>query len=152
MFIFLISQWAIADGSYSLTELKYAQAKWTHPKQRVLPVVVGLVDWAKIPIYLKSVAILKPQGNVAAEVLLAVESMQPMSPVDKPKFNDRSKLLVEAIGLLGILGSALFANWDKVFPSPVETQQPMLQVHEKQSYPANRSRSPSDLTNKSTPK
>ncbi|MBE9028245.1 TIR domain-containing protein [filamentous cyanobacterium LEGE 11480] len=135
--IFLISPDAIDAGSYSLTELKHIQARWSHPKQRVLPVLLRSTNWDDIPTYLKSVTVLEPAGNVAAEVLLGVEALNPAPalpnevatvtnrpvPVEpsvitgqKSADEHRLKLAIAALSLIGVLGSALFANWDKVFP------------------------------------
>ena len=40
IFVFLISPNSVAQGSYALTELKYARTKWPHPKTRLLPVLL----------------------------------------------------------------------------------------------------------------
>jgi hypothetical protein len=81
-FVFLISPHAVAAGSYALTELKYARQKWPHPQQRVLPVMVQPTDYNTIPIYLKAVTILEPEGNIAAEVSDAVNKLFPRQPDD----------------------------------------------------------------------
>jgi TIR domain len=75
IFIFLITPNSVAQGSYALTELKYACGKWAHPKEKLLPVLVRATAWNAIPAYLKPVTVLEPERNVAAEVLTAVESM-----------------------------------------------------------------------------
>lgn len=74
-FVYLISSHSVAPGSYALTELKYARAKWPHPKDRVLPVVTEAISFEKIPVYLKAVTVLEPEGNVAAEVVVALSQM-----------------------------------------------------------------------------
>lgn len=76
VFVFLASPDSVAQGSYALTELKYARVKWSHPKGRVLPVRVGDTPWEAIPAYLKAVTVLEPEGNMAAEVLLAVSELE----------------------------------------------------------------------------
>ena len=50
MFVFLMSSNALAQGSYALTELKHARAKWSHPGGRVLAVRIGNVSWEIIPL------------------------------------------------------------------------------------------------------
>src|SRR5215510_5682057 len=65
LFLFLISPNSVAQGSYALTELKYARARWPHPKGRVLPVRLRAVSWETIPGYLKAVTVLEPEGNPA---------------------------------------------------------------------------------------
>lgn len=76
VFVFLISPNSVSPGSYALTELKYARDKWPHPKGAVLPVIVQQVPWESIPSYLKAVTVLEPEGNVPAEVLLAVSGLE----------------------------------------------------------------------------
>jgi hypothetical protein len=75
-FVFVISPNAVQPGSYALTELKHARAKWPHPKAHVLPVAAKPTAWAEIPAYLKAVTFLEPQGNVAAEVVIAIAQLQ----------------------------------------------------------------------------
>jgi len=67
-FIFLISPQGVERGRYTLTELSFAQERWLHPAQNVLPVMVSPTDLKLLPNYLKAVTILEPQGDVAAEV------------------------------------------------------------------------------------
>jgi hypothetical protein len=69
--VFLISARSIAPGSYTLTELKYVREKWPHPKGRLVPVKLGEVSFEAIPAYLRSVTVLEPEGDVAAEVASA---------------------------------------------------------------------------------
>jgi hypothetical protein len=76
IFVFLLSPNSVAPGSYTLTELKYARAKWPHPKGRVLPVRMRDVPWETIPAYLKAVTLLEPEGNLPAEVSVAVSELE----------------------------------------------------------------------------
>lgn len=73
--VFLISPHSVQAGGYALTELKYARHKWPHPQKRVLPVIVQPTDFEAIPAYLRAVTILEPEGNIAAEVTEAVNSL-----------------------------------------------------------------------------
>jgi PKD repeat protein len=68
LFIFLVSPDSVAKSAYALTELKFAQEKWPHPKDYVLPVMVRATKFEVIPNYLKAVTVLEPAGSVAAEV------------------------------------------------------------------------------------
>ena len=77
-FVFLISPEAVAEGRYTLTELSYAQKKWPHPANAVLPVMVEPTDLKLVPEYLKGVTILKPQGNLGAEVGSTIRSFLPV--------------------------------------------------------------------------
>lgn len=141
IFIFLTPN-SVAQGSYALTELKYAREKWAHPKEKILPVLVRATDWTAIPPYLKSVTVLEPEGNVAAEVLNAVETMNkrdqyndcfpPRSPHDHSPYYEGSQRKIEniqiwiaVIGLIGVLGASIISNWTNIFPPspPVETRQ-----------------------------
>ena len=79
-FVFLISQHSITSGCFALTELSIAQQKWPSADGRVLPVMLGEIDLASVPAYLKSVTILQPAGNVPAEVALSVNAMRRQKP------------------------------------------------------------------------
>ena len=75
LFIFLISPAALAEGRYTRTELKLAQEKWPDPSGRILPVIASKTDWETIPPYLTAVTILKPEGNLAAEVVDSIKHL-----------------------------------------------------------------------------
>ena len=72
LFIFLISRESVSEGSYALTELGIAQHKWDNPSGRILPVMVSEVDLDTLPPYLKAVTVLRPQGDLIAEVVAVV--------------------------------------------------------------------------------
>ena len=69
--VFLISRFSVSKNSYALSELQLAKAKWKHPMDRLLPVIVSETDWTMIPEYLKAVTILRPEGNISADVAAA---------------------------------------------------------------------------------
>ena len=73
LLVFLISPNSIKPSSYTLTEIKYAQRKWKHPKNHVLPVMVKNTNYAKIPNYIKAVTVFNPDGNIPAEVASEVD-------------------------------------------------------------------------------
>lgn len=75
LLVFLASPHAVAAGRYTLTELGFAEDRWRSPAGRVLPVMVEPTETAALPAYLRAVVILRPAGNVAAEVVAAVERM-----------------------------------------------------------------------------
>lgn len=75
LFVFLITPEAVSPGRYTLTELKFAEQKWPHPGGRVLPVAVEATPKEAIPAYLRAVTILKPHGNLVAEVAAEVARM-----------------------------------------------------------------------------
>ncbi len=82
LFIFLISQESVMQGSYALTELGFAKQKWDSPSSRILPVMVHEVDINTLPTYLNAVTILRPQGNLVAEVLATVNQLIPSESVE----------------------------------------------------------------------
>jgi nucleoid-associated protein YgaU len=75
LFLFLISPAAVATGHYTRTELKIARRRWPDPAGHVLPVMVTPTPFGELPAYLGSVTILVPEGNLAAEVVLAVSDL-----------------------------------------------------------------------------
>jgi hypothetical protein len=75
LFVFLLSQSSIAKGRFTLTELEFARRKWRNADGRVLPVMVRPVPFDEIPNFLKSVTVLEPQGNIAAEVGAAIDPL-----------------------------------------------------------------------------
>ena len=70
--IFLISPQSVAQGSYALTELKLARAKWRHPLGCVLPVLAAPTPYPDIPVFLKAVTVLEPEGDLVAELAAEV--------------------------------------------------------------------------------
>jgi len=94
--IFLISADSVQRGSYALTELKLARLKWPHPKNHVLSVLVRPVDQAGIPAYLQALTILEPEGNTAAEVLVAMsKSSRPAAQAIGDSAHPRLSVTVE---------------------------------------------------------
>jgi hypothetical protein len=74
-FLFLISPESIADGKYTLSELRFMKSKYGNPSGKVLPVMVKPVLYSKIPPYLRAVTVLVPEGNAAAEVVAAIKRL-----------------------------------------------------------------------------
>jgi hypothetical protein len=105
LFVFLVTERAVTPPNYALTELKFAMGKWPHPKGRVLPVMMRETRLDALPEYLKSVQILKPVGNVAAEVAdEAAKLMRKIRAKRRPQLG-----LAIAILLVGIL-AAIFGR------------------------------------------
>lgn len=126
IFVFLISPNSVAFGSYALTELKFARSKWPHPRERVLPVKLRGTSWTAIPAYLKSVTVLEPEGNVAAEVVDAVASLTRTSVTNKLHQGEekghkttsrhRTQIWMAIFGLISVLGMiGAIANWKTLF-------------------------------------
>jgi len=135
-FVFLISPESVKKGSFALTELGYARNKWKHPKGRVLPVMLRTIPCANIPMYLKAVTVLEPEGNVAAEVTEAIPSDASMTdgptppreatlPTEKKgclNLQIRTSKFLLAIAIIVVAAAlvvpALFNNWDKHTAAP----------------------------------
>lgn len=75
LFIFLVSASALDAGSYTLTELEIAGNAWKHPAGRLLPVLLSATPLERIPVLLKAVTLLQPEGNVPASVAHAVHRL-----------------------------------------------------------------------------
>jgi hypothetical protein len=114
--VFLISDRSIAPGGYTLTELKYVREKWPHPKGRLVPVKLGEVLFDAIPAYLRSVTVLEPEGDVAAEAASAVARVQ--SDALEGRAHRRRRNM--ALALAGIVASTmLVAGLVYLFPRSV---------------------------------
>jgi formylglycine-generating enzyme required for sulfatase activity len=74
--VFLISPHSLAQESYAQTELNVARKTWPHPKGRLIPVRLRNTSLDSISPYLRSVALLEPAGNIAAEVVRAVDDLR----------------------------------------------------------------------------
>lgn len=72
LFVFLITPESVSPGRYTLTELKFVEQRWGHPAGRVLPVLAEATPMEAIPAFLRTVTILKPHGNLVAEVAAEV--------------------------------------------------------------------------------
>ncbi len=75
LMVFLISPESVEDGSYARTELRFARDAWPEPQGHVLPVMVAETPLKSIPMYLRAVTYLKPEGNIAAEVAAVVNDL-----------------------------------------------------------------------------
>ncbi len=76
LFIFLISQDSVSSGSYALTELGLARQKWANPSGRILPVMISEVDFETLPAYLAAVTVLRPRGDLVAEIVAMVNRIE----------------------------------------------------------------------------
>lgn len=112
LFIFLISKGSVTSGRYTLTEIKLARKKWKNPQNRILPVMIEPVSIKKIPAYIKSVSILQPEGDPAAEV--CAEAAQ----VLKAQQNEISKpVMAYNLPLASFLRRCLSSAIDFIFLS-----------------------------------
>jgi hypothetical protein len=67
-FIFLITEHSLRPSKYTLSELSFAKEKWPHPGGRLFAVLLTPTPISSLDPYLRSVTILEPRGNVAADV------------------------------------------------------------------------------------
>jgi hypothetical protein len=72
LFVFLLSPESTTRGRYTLTELKYAAAKWQPPKWHILPIVVSPVPRNQVPAALSPLTWLEPQGEPVAEAVTQI--------------------------------------------------------------------------------
>jgi len=105
LMVFLISPDSVRPGAYARTELKLARQRWPNPHGHVLPVVVRNTDFDDIPPYLKEVTVLRPEGNVAAEVLAALPTESPATkqPVEPRRTAVAAMIGAGAVG--GLVGA-----------------------------------------------
>lgn len=108
--VFLISPNSVQIGRYTLTELKYAEHKWPHPQNRVLPVIVQPTDFKSIPAYLKAVTILEPVGNIAAETVEAVNNLV-IKPSNNPSPTETNNKQLGILQKYGSLFTFAFASF-----------------------------------------
>lgn len=98
LFVFLVSPAAVAEGSYTLTELGIARRRWPQPARRVLPVMVRPVAIPDLPPYLRAVTVLEPEGETVSEVVATVDAM-----ANRAGRRVR-RALVRGVPILGLLG------------------------------------------------
>ncbi len=105
LFVFLISPHSVTEGRYTLTELEFAEHRWSRPWGHVLSVMATSTQKADIPPYLRAGTILQPSGNAAATVAAVVHRMP--RPGWLRLWQYRTQLLV--LLLLAIFGAG--AAW-----------------------------------------
>jgi tetratricopeptide (TPR) repeat protein len=105
LLIFLISPNAVAKGRYTLNELEFAEQKWRHPRGHVLPVMVVPTEFRTIPVYLRAVTVLEPQGDVSAAVVAAVSRL---STSWWSRLGRARQLAIGAIAIVAAVGCAWF--------------------------------------------
>jgi hypothetical protein len=120
LFVFLITPDSVAPGRYTLSELAFAEQKWGHPAGRVLPVIVEPTPLESIPAFLRAVTLLKPQGNLVAEVAAAVRRLT--MPWWRRMLEPR-RLVPAIIAVLVLAGSAWLG-----LPSYLERRQQNAEV------------------------
>jgi len=110
--VFLASATSVAPGAYALSELKLAEQRWPNPEGRLIGVVLPGMAIAAVPAYLRSVSLLQPQGDIAAEVVHAVQVLA----------RRRRRRQVVGATLAAAVGAVALATWQwrSRPPSPFE--------------------------------
>lgn len=117
--IYLISRDSVSEGSYTLSELHFAQARWPSPAGRIFPVLIDdKIPIEALPVYLRAVHVLRPGGNIAAEVAAAVHRSRHV----------RKRCWVLALGLLALFIGLCVWLWT---PSSLQRADIALQPIEK---------------------
>jgi len=101
LYLYLISDASVGHGRYVHSELSLVKAKWPKPWGRVLPVMLGRVEVEEVDPYLASATMLKPEGNVEAEVVAAIPAMR--SQIFRRRMLP-TVCVVSAVGVFGIVG------------------------------------------------
>lgn len=91
-FIFLISPDSISDNSYCLTELEYAEERWTQNEKGFIPVMIEEVETAHLPGILRQSNFLRPKGNVTAEVVAEILSQEQGSSISELEVTRKERL------------------------------------------------------------
>nr|MBK9652402.1 toll/interleukin-1 receptor domain-containing protein [Bacteroidota bacterium] len=81
--ILLLSPEFFSEKSFCKTELKIIQSNWPVPKNKIFPVMARETLFDELPNYIKSVSILKIEGNLIAEVVQRIQDrLLDFSPSD----------------------------------------------------------------------
>jgi hypothetical protein len=120
LFVFLISNYSIAKGSYCLSELTLARERWPHPKGRVIPVRISAVSFDLIPNYLRAVTILEPDGSIPADVLFVVAQT-------RPTIDSASKVKWLPLLALPLLAGTVWWNAQRLKPTQGIPQKQVVQ-------------------------
>jgi len=100
LFVFLISEHAIDDGSYTLTELSMAATQWKQPSGRLLPVMLRPTALERLPAFVTAVTVLQSPGNIAAATADAVQRIT----------RRRQRALLSKIGGAALAAAVLAAS------------------------------------------
>lgn len=101
LFIFLLSPESVVPGRYTLSELGHACKKWQPPRWHILPVVLTPVPSDQIPMKLRPLTRLEPEGNLIAETLAHIA-----------KLERKRRCRVVGTGLsAGLVAAVAFAVW-----------------------------------------
>lgn len=103
LFVFLVSDHALAAGSYALSELGIVERAWKRLSGRVLPVMLATLPIERLPLALRAVTVLQPAGDVIAAAADAVHALA------RARRHRRLQRAALGLGLLASLAGALYA-------------------------------------------
>src|SRR5690349_1020049 len=101
LLVFLVSPESVTPGRYTLTELEFAQEKWSSPGGHVLPVIARETPSHAIPAYLRAVVMLRAAGSLPAEVVSAVAKL------GQPRWRRIARYAVIPLVVLAIVAALL---------------------------------------------
>lgn len=109
-FITLVTKDSLTKGKYALSELGFVKEKWPNPSGRVLPVMLEEEAISTLPAYLKSVTVLRPEGELVADIVAAVAAIerQPMQKI--LKFARVAGFVIASVGILSLVYFSLPSN------------------------------------------
>lgn len=113
LFVFLLSPDSVRSGCYALTELGIAQSRWPNPAGRVLPVLVTGVPEDRLPPYLGAVSILRPTGELVAEVVNEVHAL-----ASRRRRHWYATAMTTGLLASGLVATQLIRSHRSPFPSP----------------------------------
>ncbi len=103
LFVFLASEYALDAGSYTLSELQIVERAWKRLSGRVLPVVLAALPLERLPLALRTVTVLQPDGDVVASAADAVHALA------RARRRRRLRRIGSAAGVLALLAGAAWA-------------------------------------------
>lgn len=130
LIIFCISPNSTDQGAYTLTELKFAEKKWAHPKGRVLPIMIKETNFDNIPSYLKAVTVLEAAGNAAAEVAARINEIGKRRKM-------RQVALSVCVVLIVVIATVFLRGWLNRFPTNPNSSKGLKTATEKLPTPLN---------------
>lgn len=113
LMVFLISPESVEDGSYARTEIRFARDVWPEPQGRLLPVMVADTPRDSIPMYVRAVTYMTPEGSIAAEVAAAVNDLA-AGIVPSETFSAHREIVRETAERVSIVASEARRSSEKV--------------------------------------
>lgn len=106
LFVFLVSAHALDPGSYTLSELAIVERSWRRLSGRVLPVMLERLPIERLPLALRAVTVLQPDGDLVAAAADAVHALR------RARWRRRLRQVALGSGAVVLLGLALW-SWQR---------------------------------------